>query len=180
MLKIRRPLGRLIFNMGIAIPGKTVFLIETAPWLELWYQGTSDRNTWLNRSKWKKSHWCKWENSWNGVTGWVPAWKMSTWLQIIPCLIVLYRLVKVASVKPKFSLHTNYHYLYCCCHCYCSHRHRHHPHHHHHHYYYHIVVVVSRIRYIRQIFGHGSDSLSSIWSPLYSKHANAGFPWYAT
>ena len=33
MLKIRRPLGRLIFNMGIAIPGKTVFLIETAPLL---------------------------------------------------------------------------------------------------------------------------------------------------
>ena len=32
MLKIRRPLGRLIFNMGIAIPGKTVFLIDTAPW----------------------------------------------------------------------------------------------------------------------------------------------------
>ena len=32
MLKIRRPLGRLIFNMGIAIPGKTVFVIETAPW----------------------------------------------------------------------------------------------------------------------------------------------------
>ena len=31
MLKIRRTLGRLIFNMGIAIPGKTVFLIETAP-----------------------------------------------------------------------------------------------------------------------------------------------------
>ena len=34
MLKIRRPLGRLIFNMGIAIPGKTVFLIETVP---LWW-----------------------------------------------------------------------------------------------------------------------------------------------
>ena len=34
MLKIRRPLGRLIFNMGIAIPGKTVFLIETAPWFK--------------------------------------------------------------------------------------------------------------------------------------------------
>ena len=33
MLKIRRPVGRLIFNMGIAIPSKTVFLIETAPWL---------------------------------------------------------------------------------------------------------------------------------------------------
>ena len=31
MLKIRRPLGRRIFNIGIAIPGKTVFLIETAP-----------------------------------------------------------------------------------------------------------------------------------------------------
>ena len=31
MLKIRPPLGRLIVNMGIAIPGKTVFLIETAP-----------------------------------------------------------------------------------------------------------------------------------------------------
>ena len=36
MLKIRRPLGRLIFNMGIAIPGKTVFLIETAPWSQ-WF-----------------------------------------------------------------------------------------------------------------------------------------------
>ena len=32
MLKIRRPLGRLIFNMGITIPCKTVFLIETALW----------------------------------------------------------------------------------------------------------------------------------------------------
>ena len=36
MLKIRRPLGRLIFNMGIAIPGKTVFLIETAPRFLAW------------------------------------------------------------------------------------------------------------------------------------------------
>ena len=36
MLKIRRPLGRLIFNMGIAIPGKTVFLIETAPSILAW------------------------------------------------------------------------------------------------------------------------------------------------
>ena len=32
MLKIRRPTGRLIFNMGIPIPGKTVFYIETGPW----------------------------------------------------------------------------------------------------------------------------------------------------
>ena len=31
MLKIRRPLGRLIFNMGITIPDKTIFLIETPP-----------------------------------------------------------------------------------------------------------------------------------------------------
>ena len=38
MLKIRRPLGRLIFNMGIAIPGKTVFLIETAPWRQPVFQ----------------------------------------------------------------------------------------------------------------------------------------------
>ena len=32
VLKIRRPTGRLIFNMGIPIPGKTVFYIETGPW----------------------------------------------------------------------------------------------------------------------------------------------------
>ena len=42
MLKIRRPLGRLIFNMGIAIPGKTVFLIETAPWCLWIYLSISD------------------------------------------------------------------------------------------------------------------------------------------
>ena len=44
MLKIRRPTGRLIFNMGIPIPGKTVFYIETGPWLTLgqWYDYTSD------------------------------------------------------------------------------------------------------------------------------------------
>ena len=30
-----KPLGRLIFNMGIAIPGNTVFLIETAPSITL-------------------------------------------------------------------------------------------------------------------------------------------------
>ena len=45
---LRRPLGRLIFNMGIAIPGKTVFLIETAPWClvntEVW--GLSWRQLW--------------------------------------------------------------------------------------------------------------------------------------
>ena len=43
MLKIRRPTGRLIFNMGIPIPGKTVFLIETGPW---WHQAVTV--TWTN------------------------------------------------------------------------------------------------------------------------------------
>ena len=47
MLKIRRPLGRLIFNMGIAIPGKTVFLIETAPW----FQGLFDINSLYDMDK---------------------------------------------------------------------------------------------------------------------------------
>ena len=48
MLKIRRPLGRLIFNMGITIPCKTVFLIETAPrWskVKTSFTVTSTRNT---------------------------------------------------------------------------------------------------------------------------------------
>ena len=45
MLKMRRPLGRLIFNMGIAIPGKTVFLIETAPWWPWVKDGTNLRAT---------------------------------------------------------------------------------------------------------------------------------------
>ena len=36
MLKIRRPTGRLIFNMGIPIPGKTVFYIETGPRSSFW------------------------------------------------------------------------------------------------------------------------------------------------
>ena len=44
MLKIRRPLGRLIFNMGIAIPGKTVFLIETAPWVLFQYKDHLSRD----------------------------------------------------------------------------------------------------------------------------------------
>ena len=33
MLKIRRPNGRLIFNMGIPIPGKDGLYIETGPWI---------------------------------------------------------------------------------------------------------------------------------------------------
>ena len=39
MLKIRRPTGRLIFNMGIPIPGKTVFYIETGPGMHNGKQG---------------------------------------------------------------------------------------------------------------------------------------------
>ena len=35
MLKIRRPLGRLIFNMGIAIPGKTVLPGMAIPMLKI-------------------------------------------------------------------------------------------------------------------------------------------------
>ena len=35
MLKIRRPNGRLIFNIGIAIPRKDGLNIETGPWLLL-------------------------------------------------------------------------------------------------------------------------------------------------
>ena len=41
MLKIRRPLGRLIFDMGIAIPGKTVFPIETAPRLYIHFSSSA-------------------------------------------------------------------------------------------------------------------------------------------
>ena len=49
MLKIRRPTGRLIFNMGIPIPGKTVFYIETGP---RWFE-TPPRSLWrhFNDSK---------------------------------------------------------------------------------------------------------------------------------
>ena len=42
MLKIRRPTGRLIFNMGIPIPGKTVFLIETGPGSSCFTRETSN------------------------------------------------------------------------------------------------------------------------------------------
>ena len=45
MLKIRRPNGRLIFNMGIAIPGKTVFLIETAT-RDLCVPGAKESSWW--------------------------------------------------------------------------------------------------------------------------------------
>ena len=47
MLKIRRPLGRLIFNMGIAISGKTVFLIETAPWARMARRNKETQETWV-------------------------------------------------------------------------------------------------------------------------------------
>ena len=49
MLKIRRPLGRLIFNMGIAIPGKTVFLIETAPRTPSQYKDRLSRHEYRDR-----------------------------------------------------------------------------------------------------------------------------------
>ena len=70
MLKIRRPLGRLIFNMGIAIPGKTVFLIETAPWSLQDMYGTKLKNMgsshieavtkWLPFSRHFQTHFVEW------------------------------------------------------------------------------------------------------------------------
>ena len=56
MLKIRRPLGRLIFNMGMAIPGKTVFLIETAPRVLFQYKDLSFTGQELQPKKLKCSH----------------------------------------------------------------------------------------------------------------------------
>ena len=57
MLKIRRPLGRLIFNMGIAIPGKTVFLIETAPRLLMYILRLSaiQHHSWEPSAAWVKN-----------------------------------------------------------------------------------------------------------------------------
>ena len=53
MLKIRRPLGRLILNMGIATPGKTVFLIEKAPRC-----CRKNSSQWQHSFQWKlHSHW---------------------------------------------------------------------------------------------------------------------------
>ena len=59
MLKIRRSLGRLIFNMGIAIPGKTVFLIETAPstFNKLNTKNSTDSNHWNVPCRVLCSHW---------------------------------------------------------------------------------------------------------------------------
>ena len=62
MLKIRRPLGRLIFNMGIAIPGKTVFLIETAPWGHRYIT-----LRWMASSGWTKKGKGSEHNSTNGI-----------------------------------------------------------------------------------------------------------------
>ena len=73
MLKIRRPLGRLIFNMGIAIPGKTVFLIETAPrscwrkltnigtWLVAWPMPSHYLNQCCNIVNWTTRNTLQWD-----------------------------------------------------------------------------------------------------------------------
>ena len=67
MLKIRRPLGRLIFNMGIAIPGKTVFLIETAPrCLELdrkWHSTAPFNTDWISYWGYAKKAQCGFNKS---------------------------------------------------------------------------------------------------------------------
>ena len=62
MLKIRRPLGRLIFNMGIAIPGKTVFLIETAPWMLSILWPKNFINLSFHRTYCMPGFMCKWLN----------------------------------------------------------------------------------------------------------------------
>ena len=74
MLKIRRPLGRLIFNMGIAIPGKTVFLIETAPsnltWT--WIFFLTQQCPWLTRVVvYKKSVWIMFDKCNAATVGYV-------------------------------------------------------------------------------------------------------------
>ena len=61
MLKIRRPLGRLIFNMGIAIPGKTVFLIETAPRVHECIAFLHNVNLSFGSYTWKKNR-LQWPN----------------------------------------------------------------------------------------------------------------------
>ena len=62
MLKIRRPLGRLIFNMEIAIPGKTVFLIETAPSIPVYHkpQEYSFQTIYAVRSDWHNQNDVTW------------------------------------------------------------------------------------------------------------------------
>ena len=83
-VKDKTPLGRLIFNMGIAIPGKTVFLIETAPWffnyfsLYVWVNGIIFFNTFA----------INWNNIYTSVTlrhidqrnhrHFVPNWSIKT------------------------------------------------------------------------------------------------------
>ena len=76
MLKIRRPLGRLIFNMGIAIPGKTVFLIETAPWLLEILLKKVRSGAWILRYhiivlKCTSKLW--------HIPGWLHLWKLPVW-----------------------------------------------------------------------------------------------------
>ena len=93
MLKIRRPLGRLIFNMGIAIPGKTVFLIETAPWLLVlvYLKKKKKRKTPPpppQKKKKKKSANINFafaiiSQHWDGAGNWNPSfWKMRTHLHL--------------------------------------------------------------------------------------------------
>ena len=91
MLKIRRPLGRLIFNMGIAIPGKTVFLIETAPWFRLYpSHGTigqsfalfyHDPDFMLNLH-WRKLHSVRAQNNFSWQE------KYSSWPEILTILMI--------------------------------------------------------------------------------------------
>ena len=91
MLKIRRPLGSLIFNMGIAIPGKTVFLIETAPWClvcvpNIIFQGvllllslhdSGQFLTYCDAKQWKEELNMSYseDHCWSAGTWWLHTWR---------------------------------------------------------------------------------------------------------
>ena len=88
MLKIRRPLGRLIFNMGIAIPGKTVFLIETAPW----FTALLKAQTFMCGRQW---------------------WSISCWYDLWACVLTLWGLVMLifCGKQSLVQVMAWYHYL---------------------------------------------------------------------
>ena len=94
MLKIRRPLGRLIFNMGIAIPGKTVFLIETAPRFRLFPLQCIGR---LNCSK---------QQCYNSISTHLPRDKMAVISQTT--FLEVYILIKTwLDSVPQFPIDSN-------------------------------------------------------------------------
>ena len=136
MLKIRRPLGRLIFNMGIAIPGKTVFLIETAPWTYysqyhcFWWGGTRASAAFIPWTQftliccmampalggsitlvlWSKYLWRTRSISWLLMPWWhKEPWHLHPWYWL--CRIIRY----LFSMRKDFTLSTQRNYSKCKC-----------------------------------------------------------------